>query len=228
MSERFLRNEMLFGCENVSKLKTKKVIVFGIGGVGGYIVEALARSGVGFIDIVDNDTVALSNINRQILALESTVGNYKVQICKARILDINPDCTVNTYKKFFLPENSNEFDFSKYDYIIDAVDTVSAKIELADCAKKANVPIISSMGTANKIDPTKFEVEDIFKTSVDPLARIMRSELKKKNIDSLKVVYSKEMPIKNNKNNTPASNSFVPPVAGFIIAGEVIKDLMRG
>lgn len=226
MSEKFKRSEMLFGTEALEKLKEKNVIVFGVGGVGGYVAEALARSGIGNITIVDNDVLAISNINRQILALESTIGRKKVDVAKERITDINPDCNVKAVDKFFLPENSSEFDFKNYDYIIDAVDTVTAKIELVLCADKANVPIISCMGTGNKLNPTAFKIADIYDTSYDPLARVMRNECKKRNIKSLKVVYSEEKPIELSENKrTPASNSFVPPVAAFIMAGQVIKEL---
>lgn len=229
MDNRFLRNEMLFGKDITSILSKKHVAVFGVGGVGGYVVEALARAGIGNIDVIDKDTVDITNINRQIIALESTLGHKKAEVIKNRILDINPDCRVDSFDIFFLPENADQFDFSKYDYVVDAVDTVTAKLCIIEKAKKAGVPVISSMGTGNKFDPTKFSVTDIYKTSVDPLSRIMRSECKKRGIDKLKVVWSSEKPFKDPENkNTPASNSFVPPVAGFIIAGEVIKELSRG
>ena len=192
MPNQFTRTEMLLGSEAVHKLKQCRIAVFGIGGVGGYTVEALARSGVGTLDLIDNDTVSLTNINRQIIALHSTVGMNKTDAAKKRLLDINPNIKINTYNTFFTPENSGEFNFSQYDYIVDAIDTVSGKIELAVQADKANVPIISSMGAGNKLDPTRFEVSDIYKTSVCPLARVMRRELKKRNIRKLKVVYSKE------------------------------------
>ena len=226
----FSRLELMFGKESVQKLKTKKVIVFGIGGVGSYVVEALARSAVGKIDLVDNDIISTSNINRQLIALNSTIGKNKTDIAKQRLLDINSELDIETYKMFFLPENKNEIDFSKYDYIIDAIDTITSKIALVECANKYNIPIISSMGTGNKINPTMLEVSDIYKTSVCPLARVMRQELKKRNIKNLKVVYSKETPIKiqnTKEKNIPSSNSFVPSVCGLIIASEVIKDLIN-
>ena len=240
--EQFLRTEMLLGTEAMEKLQNSHVAVFGVGGVGGYVVEALARSGVKKFDLIDNDTVALSNINRQIIATHSSVGKYKVDVMKERILDINPEALVNVYKCFFLPENSGDFDFSKYAYIVDAIDTVTAKLELIVRAKEANVPIISSMGTGNKLDPTKLEVTDIYKTEVCPLARVMRNELKKRGIKKLKVVYSKEQPIKVKKKeneqitsenmgrikDVPGSVAFVPSVAGLIIAGQVIGDIIGG
>ena len=226
----FSRLEMMIGLENLNKLKTKKVIVFGIGGVGGYVVEALTRSAIGRIDIVDSDKISSSNINRQIIALNSTIGQYKTEVMKKRMMDINPEINVETYNIFFLPDNQDEIDFSKYDYIIDAIDTIKAKIALVECAKKYDIPIISSMGTGNKLNPSMLEVSDIYKTSVCPLARVMRQELKRRNIDKLKVVYSKEIPIKNKNidgKNIPSSNSFVPSVAGIIIASEVVKDLLN-
>lgn len=226
----FSRLEMMIGLENLNKLKTKKVIVFGIGGVGGYVVEALTRSAIGRIDIVDSDKISSSNINRQIIALNSTIGQYKTEVMKKRMMDINPEINVETYNIFFLPDNQDEIDFSKYDYIIDAIDTIKAKIALVECAKKYDIPIISSMGTGNKLNPSMLEVSDIYKTSVCPLARVMRQELKRRNIDKLKVVYSKEIPIKNKNidgKNIPSSNSFVPSVAGLIIASEVVKDLLN-
>ena len=226
----FSRLEMMIGLENLNKLKTKKVIVFGIGGVGGYVVEALTRSAIGRIDIVDSDKISSSNINRQIIALNSTIGQYKTEVMKKRMLDINSEINVETYNIFFLPDNQDEIDFSKYDYIVDAIDTIKAKIALVECAKKYDIPIISSMGTGNKLNPSMLEVSDIYKTSVCPLARVMRQELKKRNIDKLKVVYSKEIPIKNKNidgKNIPSSNSFVPSVAGLIIASEVVKDLLN-
>ena len=237
--EQFVRTEMLLGADTMEKLKNAHIAVFGVGGVGGYVVEALARSGVGKFDLIDNDTVALSNLNRHIIATHSSVGKYKVDVMKERILDINPKAEVTVHKCFFLPENSGEFDFAKYTYIVDAIDTVTAKIELILRAKEAEVPIISSMGTGNKLDPTKLEVTDIYKTEMCPLARVMRNELKKRGIKSLKVVYSKEPPIKTQKNEThqitssnqgrikdvPGSVAFVPSVAGLIIAGQVIRDV---
>ena len=240
--EQFLRTEMLLGAETMEKLQNAHVAVFGIGGVGGYVAEALARSGVGTFDLIDNDTVALSNLNRQIIATHSSIGKYKVDVMKERILDINPKARVNVHKCFFLPENSKDFDFSQYTYIVDAIDTVTAKLELIVRAKEAKVPIISSMGTGNKLDPTRLEVADIYKTEVCPLARVMRNELKKRGIKKLKVVYSKEQPIKRKKQendqitsenagrikDVPGSTAFVPSVAGLIIAGQVIADIQGG
>lgn len=227
MSEQFSRLETLIGKENLTKLASSRVAVFGIGGVGGHTVEALVRSGIGTIDIIDNDKVAMSNLNRQIYALHSTIGRDKVDVAKERILDINPNITVNTYKVFYTPETSSQFDFTKYDYIVDAIDTVSGKIELVMQANLAQTPIISSMGAGNKMNPAEFEISDIYKTSVCPLAKVMRQELKKRGIKKLKVVYSKEMPIKHEGRRIPASNAFVPSTAGLIIAGEVIKDLIK-
>lgn len=223
MKEQFSRTAQLLGNENVEKLFDKHVIVFGVGGVGGYVVEALARSGIGKISIVDNDVVNESNINRQIIALHSTVGMQKVEVLKNRILDINPECKVFVYNQFFLPENSNDFDFSIYDYVVDAVDTVTAKIEIIKKSKESNVPVISSMGTGNKLNPMGFKVSDISKTKVCPLARVMRNELKKRGISKVKCVYSEENPVIQTQ--TPASVAFVPPVAGLLIASEVVKDL---
>ncbi|MBP3496098.1 MAG: tRNA threonylcarbamoyladenosine dehydratase [Clostridia bacterium] len=230
MMQELSRTKMLFGEENVEKLINKKVIVFGVGGVGGYVCESLARSGIGQIDIVDNDTVSLSNINRQIIALHSTVGKSKVEVMRERMLDINPSIKVETYNTFFLPENSCEFDFSKYDYVIDAIDTVKGKVELAVICDSLNIPIIASMGAGNKIDPLGFKVADIYKTSVCPLARVMRAELKKRGVKKLKTVYSEEKPYKqaaNERERIPASCSFIPSVVGLIISAEVIKDLMK-
>ena len=209
----------------MEKLKKARVAVFGIGGVGGHVVEALVRSGVGAVDIVDSDKVCLSNLNRQIIATESSIGKYKVDVMKERILDINPEAVVNVHKCFYLPEMKDEFDFSQYSYVVDAVDTVTAKIQLVMEAEEAGVPIISSMGAGNKLDPTAFQVADIYKTSVCPLAKVMRRELKKRGIKKLKVVYSREQPVV--KNAVPASVAFVPSVVGLIIAGEVIKDLAK-
>ena len=222
---RFSRTEALLGEEAMEKLKKARVAVFGIGGVGGHVVEALVRSGVGAVDIVDSDKVCLSNLNRQIIATESSIGKYKVDVMKERILDINPEAVVNVHKCFYLPEMKDEFDFSQYSYVVDAVDTVTAKIQLVMEAAEACVPIISSMGAGNKLDPTAFQVADIYKTSVCPLAKVMRRELKKRGIKKLKVVYSREQPVV--KNAVPASVAFVPSVAGLIIAGEVIKDLAK-
>lgn len=223
MKEQFSRTAQLLGNENVENLFDKHVIVFGVGGVGGYVVEALARSGIGKISIVDNDVVNESNINRQIIALHSTVGMQKVDVLKNRILDINPECKVFVYNQFFLPENSNDFDFSIYDYVVDAVDTVTAKIEIIKKSKESNVPVISSMGTGNKLNPMGFKVSDISKTKVCPLARVMRNELKKRGISKVKCVYSEENPVIQTQ--TPASVAFVPSVAGLLIASEVVKDL---
>ncbi len=226
---------MLIGEEGLEKLLSSRVCVFGVGGVGSYAVEALARSGVGKIDLVDADTVCESNINRQIIATHKTLGMYKVDAEKERILEINPNCEVNVFRMFYLPENAGDIDMSVYDYVIDAVDTVTAKIEIIKRAKEAGTPVISSMGAANKLDPTAFEVADIYKTQVCPLAKVMRRELKKRGIESLKVVYSREEAIKplqleeeqTGRRVTPASIAFVPSVAGLIVAGEVIKDLVN-
>ena len=222
---RFSRTEALLGEQAMEKLKKARVAVFGIGGVGGHVVEALVRSGVGAVDIVDSDKVCLSNLNRQIIATESSIGKYKVDVMKERILDINPEAVVNVHKCFYLPETKDEFDFSQYSYVVDAIDTVTAKIQLVMEAEEAGVPIISSMGAGNKLDPTAFQVADIYKTSVCPLAKVMRRELKKRGIKKLKVVYSREQPVV--KNAVPASVAFVPSVVGLIIAGEVIKDLAK-
>jgi len=225
MKEQFSRTAQLLGNENVENLFDKHVIVFGVGGVGGYVVEALARSGIGKISIVDNDVVNESNINRQIIALHSTVGMQKVEVLKNRILDINPECQVFVYNQFFLLENSKDFDFSIYDYVVDAVDTVTAKLEIIKKSKESNVPVISSMGTGNKLNPMGFKVSDISKTKVCPLARVMRNELKKRGISKVKCVYSEENPVIQTQ--TPASVAFVPSVAGLLIASEVIKDLVK-
>ena len=231
--EIFSRTENLIGKEAVEKLRGARVAVFGIGGVGGYVVEALARAGVGALDLVDNDRVSLSNINRQIIALHSTVGLWKTEVAAKRVADINPEIIVRTHNLFFLPETAEQFDFSGIDYIVDAIDTVSGKIALIESAKRENIPVISSMGTGNKLNATAFEVTDITKTSVCPLARVMRRELKKRGIEHVKVVYSKEEPIQSGAvqeetgKAIPASISFVPSVAGLIIAGEVIKDLIK-
>ena len=249
MENQFSRTERLFGAPAMEKLKGARVAVFGIGGVGGYVAEALARSGVYKLDLIDKDEVSLTNINRQIIALHSTIGRAKVDVMKERILDINPEAEVRTYKYFYLPETRDLFDFSQYDYVVDAVDTVTAKIQLIVQAKERNVPIICSMGAGNKVVPTAFEVADISETSVCPLARVMRQECKKRGIRDVKVVYSKEKPVNNGDNLNcsnngdspvkpenlelkgngiaPASCAFVPSVAGLIIASEVIKDLIR-
>lgn len=235
MNEEFSRTELLLGAENMQKLKNARVAVFGIGGVGGHVVEALARSGVGSLDLIDNDTVALSNLNRQIIATHKTIGMLKTQAAKERVLDIYPECVVRCYDMFYLPETADSFDFTQYDYVVDAIDTVSGKISLVEQALAAGVPIISSMGAGNKMDPTAFKVADIYKTSVCPLAKVMRHELKKRGIKKLKVVYSEEVAMTplvndepvNGRRQTPGSNAFVPSVVGLIMAGEVIKDLTK-
>ena len=225
----FSRTELLLGKKSVENLAKKRVAVFGVGGVGGLVCEGLVRSGIGIIDIIDKDTVDISNLNRQIIALHSTVGMNKVDVLEARLKDINKDLIVNKYKCFFLPETSGSFEFEKYDYVVDAIDTVTGKIELVLKAKEAGVPIISAMGAGNKLDPTAFQVADIYKTNVCPLARVMRRELKKRGVDRLKVVYSKEEPIKpsfaEGEEVVPGSVSFVPSVMGLIIAGEIVKEL---
>ncbi len=233
MSEQFTRTEMLIGKDALATLKNSRVAVFGAGGVGGYVIEALARSGVGAIDIIDNDTVSESNINRQIIALRSTIGSFKTETAKKRVLDINPDCKVTVFNTFVLPENIDDFDFSVYSYVVDAIDTVSGKLAIIEKAYNEDIPVISSMGTGNKLDPTKFTITDISKTSVCPLARVMRYELKKRGIKKLKVLFSTEEPIKPKAEKDergkipPGSISFVPSVAGLIIGGEVIKDLIK-
>lgn len=227
MENQFTRTEMLIGSDAAEKLKQAHVAVFGIGGVGSYVVEALARAGVGNLDLIDNDDVNLTNINRQIIALHSTVGKSKVEVAKARVLDINPEVNVKTYKTFFTQETSQEFDFSKYDYVVDAIDSVTGKIELVLKAQEANVPIISCMGTGNKLHPEKFEIADIYKTSVCPLAKVMRTELKKRGVKKLKVLFSTETPIKQEGQRIPASISFVPSIAGLMIAGEVVRELIK-
>lgn len=250
MLNQFSRTELLLGKEAMEILENAGVAVFGIGGVGGYTVEALVRSGVGHIDLIDDDQVCLTNLNRQIIATRQTVGKYKVDVMKERILDINPKAEVDVHKCFFLPETKDEFDFTKYSYVVDAVDTVTAKIELVMQAQAAGVPIISSMGAGNKMNPAAFEVADIYKTTVCPLAKVMRRELKKRHVKHLKVVYSKEKPLRpiedmpiscrtncicppgakhkcTERRDIPGSNAFVPPVVGLIIASEVIKDLTK-
>ena len=250
MENRFSRTQLLLGPEAMDKLKNSRVAVFGVGGVGGYAVEALARSGVGALDLIDDDVVCPSNINRQIIATTKTVGRPKVEVAQERVLEINPDCVVRTHKTFYMPETASSFDFKEYDYIIDAIDTVTGKLELIVRAQEAGTPIISSMGAGNKLDPTAFEVADLYKTSVCPLAKVMRRECKKRGIKHLKVVYSKEEPITpladpstgsaedgdgmpgaerkgTGRRSTPGSTAFVPSVAGLIIAGEVIKDLIK-
>ena len=229
----FSRTALLIGEEGLEKLKKARVAVFGVGGVGGYVVEALARSGVGALELIDKDVVSVSNINRQIIALHSTVGRLKTEVAAERARDINPDIDVTVRNVFYLPETAAEFDFSAYDYVVDAIDTVSGKIALIEQSKKANVSVISCMGAGNKLDATAFEVADITKTSVCPLARVMRRELKKRGIEHVKVVYSKEEPKESQAKDEetgkplPASIAFVPSVAGLILAGEVIKDLIK-
>ena len=248
MLTQFSRTELLLGKEAMEKLKNAKVAVFGIGGVGGYVCEALVRSGVGAFDLIDDDKVCLTNLNRQIIATRKTIGKYKTDVMKDRILEINPDARVEVHKCFFLPENADEFPFEEYDYIVDAVDTVTAKISLVMKAQEMNVPIISSMGAGNKLDASQFRVADIYKTKVCPLAKVMRRELKKRGVKKLKVVYSEEQPTSpvedmaiscrtncicppgaahkcTERRDIPGSVAFVPSVAGLIIAGEVVKDL---
>lgn len=250
MLNQFSRTQLLLGADGMEKLSAARVAVFGIGGVGGYTVEALARSGVGTLDLIDDDRVCLTNVNRQIFATRKTVGQYKVDVARERILEINPDAVVHTYKTFYAPQTAAQFDFTQYDYVVDAIDTVTGKLELVEQAQSAGVPIISSMGAGNKMDPTAFEVTDIYKTTVCPLARVMRRELKKRGIRKLKVVYSREpamTPIDDmtiscrthcicppgtarkctQRRQVPGSNAFVPPVAGLILAAEVVKDLSR-
>ena len=248
MLNQFSRTQLQFGAEGMEKLYHARVAVFGIGGVGGYTVEALARSGIGTLDIIDDDRVCLTNVNRQIFATRKTVGQYKVDVAEARILEINPKAAVNKYKTFYGPQTADQFDFTQYDYVVDAIDTVTGKLELVQQASEAGVPVISSMGAGNKVDPTAFEVADIYETSICPLARVMRRELKKRGIQKLKVVYSKEPPLTpiddmtiscrthcicppgtarkcTQRRQVPGSNAFVPSVVGLIIAGEVVKDL---
>ena len=250
MLTQFSRTELLLGKEAMDKLKNSRVAVFGIGGVGGYVCEALVRSGIGAFDLIDDDKVCLTNLNRQIIATRSTIGKYKVDVAKARVLDINPKATVNTYQTFYVPETAGQFDFSQYDYVVDAIDTVTGKINLVMQAQQSNTPIISSMGAGNKMAPTAFRVADIYKTSVCPLAKVMRRELKKRGVKKLKVVYSEEKPLTpiedeaisckshcvcppgtvrkcTQRRQVPGSNAFVPSVVGLIIAGEVIKDLVH-
>lgn len=248
MLNQFSRTQLLLGQDGMDRLANARVAVFGVGGVGGFTVEALARSGVGTIDLIDDDKVCLTNINRQIIALRSTVGKYKVDVAAERLRDINQNIQVNTYKTFYMPDTAHQFDFSQYDYVVDAIDTITGKLELVMQAHKAGTPIICSMAAGNKVDPTAFRVADIYKTSVDPLARVMRHELRKRGIKKLKVVYSEEPPMRpvddmasscrtncicppgaarkcTERRDIPGSNAFVPSVVGLIIAGEVIKDL---
>ena len=248
MQDQFSRTRLLYGEEAMRRFASSRVTVFGIGGVGGYVVEALARSGIGALDLIDDDKVCLSNLNRQIIATRKTIGRYKVDVAKERVLEINPDCKVMAHKTFFLPETQDLFDFHAYDYVVDAIDTVTGKLAIIEKAKEAQVPVISSMGAGNKVNPALFEVADIYETSVCPLAKVMRHECRKRGIESLKVVYSKEEPrspledlsVLSEENETcppedvrkgtkrrsiPGSTAFVPSVAGLIIAGEVINDL---
>lgn len=249
MLNEFSRTQLLYGKEAMDKLSKSRVAVFGIGGVGGYVIEALARSGVGALDLIDDDKVCLTNINRQILATRKTVGKYKVDVAKERINEISPNCDVRTYKTFYLPQTADQFNFLEYDYIVDAIDTVSGKLEIIENANKLNIPVISSMGAGNKINPSGFEVADIYSTSICPLAKVMRRECRKRGIKSLKVVYSKEKPVRpledmsiscrqhcicppgtarkcTQRRDIPGSTAFVPSVVGLIIAGEVINDLV--
>lgn len=251
MLNQFSRTQLLLGEEGMEKLRSSRVAVFGVGGVGGYVVEGLVRSGVGALDIIDDDKVCLTNINRQIIATRKTVGKYKVDAAAERINDINPDCKVKTYQTFYLPDTADQFDFREYDYIVDAIDTVTGKLQLVMEAKRAGTPIISSMGAGNKLDPTAFKVADIYETSICPLAKVMRRECRKRGIDSLKVVYSEEKPIRpiedmsiscrtncicppgaqrkcTERRDIPGSTAFVPSVVGLIIAGEIVKDLING
>lgn len=251
MLNEFSRTQLLYGKDAMDKLAQSRVAVFGIGGVGGYVIEALARSGIGALDLIDDDKVCLTNINRQILATRKTVGKYKVDVAEERIKEISPSCKVTTYKTFYLPETQGQFDFSQYDYVVDAIDTVTGKLTIIENAKKLNVPIISSMGAGNKTNPALFEVADLYKTSICPLAKVMRRECRKRGIDSLKVVYSKEIPIRpledmsiscrqhcicppgatrkcTERRDIPGSTAFVPSVVGLIIAGEVVNDLCKG
>lgn len=241
MSDQFSRTRILLGDEGIDKLNNARVIIFGVGGVGGYVAESLARCGVGHIDLVDSDVVSETNINRQIIALHSTVGCYKTEVMRDRIMDINPNAEVVVHNCFYLPETADQFDFSKYDYVIDAVDTVTAKISIIVEAKNKDVPVISSMGAGNKMNPASFQIADIYKTSVCPLAKVMRRELKKRGIKKLKCVYSTELPIQidessseykaeleeSGKRQIPGSTAFAPSVAGLIIGSEVVKDLIK-
>lgn len=248
--DQYARTELLFGLEAMEKLRASRIAVFGIGGVGGYAVEALARSGVGTLDLIDDDRICLTNLNRQILATRNTVGKYKVDIAEKRIHEIDPSICVNTYKCFYMPDTADQFDFSQYNYIIDAIDTVTGKLEIIKHAKVLNIPVISAMGAGNKLDPTAFHIADIYETKVCPLAKVMRYELRKLGIKSLKVVYSEEKPIRSIEDkeiscrshcicppgtvrkctvrrDIPGSNAFVPSVVGLIIAGEVVKDITK-
>lgn len=226
MDNQFSRTELVLGERSTTKLAAAHVAVFGVGGVGSYAVEALARAGIGFLDLVDSDKFELTNLNRQLYALHSTIGKYKVDVAAQRINDINPACRVNTHKIFYLSETASQFDFSQYDYIVDAIDTVSGKISLVEAAAQSGTPIISAMGAGNKVDPSSFIVADISQTSVCPLAKVMRKELGRRNIKHLKVVYSKEPPLKSALGEIPGSTPFTPPVVGMIMAAEVIKDII--
>ena len=235
MEDLFSRTRMLFGSEAIERLRGCRVAVFGIGGVGGYATEVLARSGVGHLELFDNDQVNVTNINRQIVALHSTIGQYKVDVAASRIRDINPDCTVVPHRMFYLPENADEVDLSQFDYVVDCIDTVRAKLELVRRCHRMSVPVICSMGAANKLDPSGFRVADLSKTSVDPLAKVMRQTLRREGIRHVKVVYSEEIPShpietssqeNERRRSIPASNAFVPPAAGLVIGGEVVKDLI--
>ena len=248
MQDQFSRTQLLLSKEGIARLSSARVAVFGIGGVGGYTVEALVRSGVGALDLIDDDRICLTNLNRQIIATRSTIGKYKVDVMEQRVHDINPNCAVRTYKTFYTPETAGQFDFTEYDYVVDAIDTVTGKLALVEQAQATHTPIISSMGAGNKLDPSAFEVADIYETSICPLARVMRKELKKRGIPRLKVVYSKEPPMTpiddpeiscrlhcvcppgvarncTERRQIPGSTAFVPSVVGLIIAGEVIRDL---
>lgn len=222
----FSRAERLIGKDNLKKIKNANIIVFGLGGVGSYVAEALARSGVGKMTVVDKDTIDITNINRQLYALHSTIGKNKADVARERILDINPECQVTSIVKMYLPENAEEFNLAQYDYIVDAIDNVTAKIDLAIKSQELGIPMIASMGTGNKLDPTAFKITDIYKTDTCPLCRVMRKELKTRGVKKLKVLYSTEIP-KNDGERTPASISFVPSTAGLIIAGEVVKELIK-
>lgn len=249
MLNQFSRTELLLGHDGMERLKNARVAVFGVGGVGGYVVEGLARSGIGALDLIDDDKVCLTNINRQIIATRKTIGRYKVDVAKERINEINPECIVRTYQTFYLPETAGQFDFTEYDYVVDAIDTVTGKLQLVMEAKKAGTPIISSMGAGNKLDPAAFKVADIYETSICPLAKVMRRECKKRGIESLKVVYSEEKPTRpiedmsiscrtncvcppgaerkcTQRRDIPGSTAFVPSVVGLIIAGEIVKDII--
>lgn len=238
MDTRFIRTQMLLGEDAMERLAMSRVAVFGLGGVGGHVVEALARSGIGALDLIDNDTVALSNLNRQIIATENTLGELKTEAAKARVLSVNPNCRVTLHNCFFLPENADTFDFSAFDYVVDAIDTVSGKLAIIEKALAAGVPVISSMGTGNKLNPAMLTVSDISETSYDPLARVMRRELKKRGITSLKVVWSREKALtpaappgeadkpSGSRRSTPGSTPFVPGCAGLILASEVVRDLL--